>query len=148
MRRAVIPFSNISITFMPAFLASAIRRPLTAGIVPFPGRPSPIDSVKQFILFAVNIPEHAPQPGQATLSISRSCSSVILPLATAPTASNISVRERFLPLYGFDASLPGRCPGIIGPPLTKTVGRSSRAAAISIPGTILSQLGIITSASN
>ena len=36
----------------------------------------------------------------------------------------------------------------IGPPDTNTQGRFSRAAAISIPGTILSQLGMNTSASN
>ena len=49
-----------------------MRFPVTAGIVPFPGRPRPKTSVKQFIEFAVNIPEQAPQPGQATCSISLS----------------------------------------------------------------------------
>ena len=72
MRRAVIPLLNMSITAIPAFLARAMRRPVTAGIVPLPGSPSPIASVRQFIEFAVNIPEQAPQPGQATSSI---CSS-------------------------------------------------------------------------
>ncbi len=36
----------------------------------------------------------------------------------------------------------------MGPPLTKMVGIFKRAAAISRPGTFLSQLGTITSASN
>ena len=35
-------------------------------------------------------------------------------------------------------------PGSMGPPVTKIVGRSSRAAAISIPGTILSHEQSIT----
>ena len=81
---------------MPACFARAILFPVTAGIVPLPGSPSPRDSVRQFIEFAVNIPEQAPQPGQAICSISRNCASEILPEATAPTASNISVNERFL----------------------------------------------------
>ena len=74
-----------------------MRSPVTAGIVPFPGRPRPRTSVRQFIEFAVNIPEHAPQPGHARCSISLSCSSVTLPTASPPTASNISVSERFFP---------------------------------------------------
>ena len=96
MQRAVIFFSKSSITFMPACFASAILFPMVAGIVPLPGSPNPIASVRQFIEFAVNIPEHAPQPGHAICSISFSCASVIFPEATAPTASNISVNERFL----------------------------------------------------
>ena len=95
--RAVIPFLYKFMTAMPACFASAILSPVTAGIVPFPGSPRPRTSVRQFIEFAVNIPEHAPQPGQARCSISLSCSSVIFPTARPPTASNISVSERFLP---------------------------------------------------
>ena len=94
---AVIPFSSISITCIPACLASAILRPLIAGIVPLPGRPRPKTSVRQFIEFAVNIPEQEPQPGQAAYSNSLSCVSDILPAEKVPTASNISDRERFLP---------------------------------------------------
>ena len=146
--RAVIPFLYRSMTAIPACFASAILAPVTAGIVPFPGRPRPRTSVRQFMLFAVNIPEQDPHPGHAMCSISLSCASVIFPLATAPTPSNMSVSERFLSEYGFPSSWLGRCPGIIAPPETKTVGRSRRAAAISMPGTILSQFGIITRASN
>ena len=40
-----------------------------------------------------------------------------------------------------------RCPASIGPPDTKTVGMSSRMAAISMPGVILSQFEMQTSAS-
>ena len=41
-----------------------------------------------------------------------------------------------------------RRPASIGPPETKIVGMLSRAAAISRPGTFLSQLGIMTRPSN
>ena len=37
--------------------------------VPFPGRAKPIASFRQFIEFAVNIPEQHPQVGQAFCSI-------------------------------------------------------------------------------
>ena len=43
---------------------------------------------------------------------------------------------------------PSTRPASIGPPLTKIVGIFSRAAAISRPGTFLSQLGIHTRPSN
>ncbi len=39
-------------------------------------------------------------------------------------------------------------PAFIGPPETKTVGTSTRSAPISMPGTILSQLGMQRSASS
>ena len=39
-------------------------------------------------------------------------------------------------------------PASMGPPETNMVGTFTRAAAISRPGTFLSQLGIITSPSN
>ena len=42
---------------------------------------------------------------------------------------------------------PAWKPANIGPPETVTTGMSSRAAAITMPGTILSQLGINTSPS-
>ena len=42
---------------------------------------------------------------------------------------------------------PSMCPASMGPPETKVVGRSRRAAAMSRPGTFLSQLGTMTSAS-
>ena len=146
--RAVIPLLYNSITCIPACFASAKRRPCTAGIVPFPGRPKPKTSVKQFMLLAVNMPEQAPQPGQATCSSSRNWAAFIFPAERPPTASNMSESERFFPEYGFVASCPGRWPGIMGPPEQNTVGKSKRAAAMNIPGTILSQLGIITRASN
>ena len=53
----------------------------------------------------------------------------------APTASNILDK---------DVSHPPTRPAIIGPPLTTTAGILSLTAAITIPGTILSQLGTST----
>ena len=94
----------------------------------------PIASQRQFILLAVNIPEHEPHPGQAEHSISDNSSSLIFPALTAPTASNTVLR-----------SLPSN--ESMGPPETKTDGKLHLAAAISIPGTTLSQLGMKTSAS-
>ncbi len=65
MSEGFIPFSTSSITFMPACFASLILSAYTAGIVPLPGNPMPSTSVRQFMEFAVNIPEHDPQPGHA-----------------------------------------------------------------------------------
>jgi len=57
-----------------------------------------------------------------------------------------------LPMPSFTSlvmiSLFPSLPGVMGPPVTKTVGRSRRAAAINMPGTILSQLQSMTSPSN
>ena len=47
-----------------------------------------------------------------------------------------------------DVLCPFTCPASIGPPETKIVGTLILAAAINKPGTFLSQLGIITRASN
>ena len=44
-------------------------------MVPLPGSASPIASVRQFIEFAVNMPEQDPQVGQAASSIAASSSS-------------------------------------------------------------------------
>ena len=108
-------------------------------MVPFPERPIPRASVRQFMEFAVYIPEQEPQVGQAFCSKYASSSSSILPAAFAPTASNMLESEVFLPCTW---------PASMGPPDTKTVGTLTLAAAIKSPGTFLSQLGTITSASN
>jgi len=124
----------------PAFLASSCLLGSVASIDPFPGSAIPRTSERQFIEFAVNIPEQEPQEGQAFSSITLSSFSVISPLDTAPTASKAVARSMGLP--------SGRCPAAIGPPLTNITGILSLAAAIIIPGTILSQLGMHTSASS
>src|SRR5262249_7427781 len=108
---------------------------------PLPGRARPIASVRQFIEFAVNMPEQEPQVGQADRSIAPSCASLTDSLADAVIASIRSIFERTTP------SIATVLPASIGPPLTKTVGTLRRNAAISMPGVILSQLEMQTSAS-
>ena len=100
-----------------------------------PGSERPIASVSEFIEFAVNMPEQQPQPGQARRSISSSSSCVTL--GSAPFTM-VVIRSMFSPF---------QCPASIGPPETKTVGMLSLIAAMSIPGVILSQLLMHTSAS-
>ena len=104
-------------------------------MVPLPRRPMPKTSVRQFMELAVYMPEQEPQVGQVCSSNSQSFSSPIFPALWAPTASNMEDRLVFCP--------PTR-PASMGPPLTKMVGMLRRAAAISRPGTFLSQLGTIT----
>ena len=102
-------------------------------MVPLPGRPMPKTSVRQFMVLAVNRPEQEPQPGQAQCSISLNWQASIWPDSKRPAASKT---------VDTLISLPCRRPGSMGPPLTTTAGMFKRAAAMSIPGTILSQLGI------
>ena len=66
----------------------------------------PIASAIELIVLAVNMPPQAPSPGQALRSISPSSSSVIVPSAHAPTASNTLVMSSALPLWS---------PGMIEP---------------------------------
>ena len=90
--------------------------------------------------FAVNMPEQLPQVGQAVFSSQCISSSVMVPAVTWPAASNRLLRS---------VSSPWRPrPASMGPPETSTVGMSRRHAAMSMPGTTLSQLGIRTIASN
>ena len=93
------PFPSSFITASPVSFASARRCEYTAGMVPFPGSAMPSASHRQFIEFAVNMPEHEPQVGQA-------------------------------------------------PPDTNIEGMFTLAAAMSMPGIILSQLPINTAAWN
>ena len=140
MSLGLMSFSNRSMILKPASLARRILAAMTAGMVPLPGRPIPTASVRQFIELAVNMPEQEPQLGQALSSMKHSSSFVMVPALIAPTASNIWERLVLLPF--------GSIPASIGPPDTMTVGTLTLAAAISAPGTVLSQLGISTSPSN
>jgi hypothetical protein len=91
------------------------------------------------MVLAVNMPEQAPAPGQAQFSISFQTSSPISPLDAFGMLANIVLTS-----IGFPSSLPAS----IGPPLQTMAGMSSLAAAITMPGTILSQLGTSTRPSN
>ena len=139
MSRGRMCRSRSSMTRIPACLASRIRAACTAGMVPLPGRATPMVSARQFMELAVNMPAQEPQPGQARSSQRASSSSVICPLRTRPTPSNTVMRS---PLRSVS-----RLPGSMGPPDTSTDGIFRRIMAMSMPGTHLSQLGMKTSAS-
>jgi len=86
---------------------------------------------------AVNMPEQEPQVGQAERSYSSAISSLTLGSAATTMAS---IRSSL-------CSASFVLPASIGPPETNTTGILRRMAAISMPGVILSQLEIHTSAS-
>ncbi len=128
----------ISTTCRPARRKSCSRSAWVASTVPLPGSPRPSASTRQFIELAVNMPEHEPQVGQAERSISATSASLRLGSAAATIAST---RSSLWP-----PAVAG-APASIGPPETKTAGMFSRSAASSMPGVILSQLEMHTSAS-
>ncbi len=117
-----------------ASLIISLRWSLTASAVPLYGRANPNTSIKQFIEFAVNIPEHEPQVGQAFCSISKNSSFEIDPSLNAPTASNIEESVKALPSEDK--------PAFIGPPEQKIAGTLVRTDANNMPGVILSQFGM------
>ena len=135
MSLGLMSIASSSITFMPAFFAKRMRAAYTAGMVPLPGSAMPSASERQFMLLAVNMPEQEPQPGQASSSSAANSLSSFFPAAQAPTPSNTEFK-----------SVEPR-PESMGPPLMTMEGMLSRAAAISMPGTTLSQLGTSTMAS-
>ncbi len=106
--------------------------------MPLPGSAMPMTSARQFIELAVNMPEHEPQVGHALHSMAARPSSSSLPAWCRPTASKTLLRS---------SVRPSRWPASIAPPPTMTAGTLRRIAAISMPGTILSQHGTSTSAS-
>ena len=65
MSRGRMFFFTSSIIFMPACFARRRRAEYAAGMVPLPGSAMPIASERQFIEFAVYMPEQEPQVGQA-----------------------------------------------------------------------------------
>ena len=81
MSRGQIFWRSISITAMPACLARRRRSEYTAGMVPLPASPMPRASVRQFMEFAVYMPEQDPQVGQAFSSNSHTSSSLMVPAA-------------------------------------------------------------------
>ena len=95
----------------------------------------PSASAIEAIVFAVYIPPQAPSPGQIARSIRPRSSSDILPALQAPTASNASmmVTSFSVPSSSFTQ------PGMIEPAYKNTDERLSRAAAINMPGSDLSQ---------
>ena len=65
--------------YAPEALVTKMRAEYAAGMVPFPHSPMPSTSVRQFIEFAVYIPEQEPQVGQVFRSYSQSFSASIFP---------------------------------------------------------------------
>ena len=88
---------------------------------------------------AVNMPEQEPQVGQADRSMVATSASDTLSSAAATMAS---MRSTF-----FKTPSAMNLPASMGPPETNTAGMLRRSAAISMPGVILSQLEMHTSAS-
>ena len=129
-----IPLRKSSINAKAASRARARRSGAVARMVPLPGSAMPSASHKQFMEFAVNIPLQLPHVGHAADSSSASRASSIVPATRAPTPSNTEMRSTVRPLRSM--------PACIGPPERKIVGRFTRAAPMSIPGTILSQFGM------
>ena len=72
-------FFTSSMICIPACLARRSRADHTAGMVPLPRRPMPMASVRQFMEFAVYMPEQEPQVGQALFSYSSRPASSSLP---------------------------------------------------------------------
>ncbi len=93
-----MPRRNKLTTAAPARCASSSRRESMAGGDALPGKLMPSASAILDIVFAVNMPPHAPSPGQASRSISSSSCCDIFPAAHAPIASNTVVMSMFLPL--------------------------------------------------
>ena len=121
----------------PARRNNCSRSACVAKVEPLPGKARPSASVKQFIELAVNMPEHEPQVGHALRSYSATFASDAFSSAATTIAST---RSR-------PCSDSLVLPASIGPPDTNTVGMLRRKAAISMPGVILSQLEMHTSAS-
>src|SRR6202030_3113006 len=116
-----------------------LRSAWVASTEPLPGSDSPSASVRQFIELAVNMPEQEPQVGQAERSITATSASETLESAAAAIGSLRSTLR--VPVEGLTL------PASIGPPETTTAGMLRRIAAISMPGVILSQFEMHTSAS-
>ena len=75
----------------PASMQSSFLEDETASFAELLGRLSPKASIADAIVLAVYIPPHAPGPGMAFDSISRSSMSEILPSECAPTASKTEI---------------------------------------------------------
>src|ERR1019366_1907055 len=132
------PLARAATAAAPVRRASSVRSADTAGGVAEPGSAMPSASAQADMVLAVYMPAHDPAPGQAARSMARASASDISPAAWAPTASNTSwmVTER-----------PFAQPGRTGPRGRNAAGMFSRAQAMSMPGSDLSQPAMATRAS-
>ncbi len=138
--RAVIPRSRSFMTAWPESCAARSRPAITAGMVEVPGRHMPIASATAPMVLAVPRKEQEPTQGVASSSSLSNSEAEMVPSASIPTASaSVELSE----------DRPSNwTPPSIGPPTTRIAGTSRRAAAMSMPGTILSQEPSRTTASN
>jgi hypothetical protein len=121
----------------PASRNSRSRSACVASVEPLPGSDSPSASVRQFIELAVNMPEQEPQVGQALRS-------------TRPRARRRPSGRRRSPSHRSGRATAWRawsCRPPSARPRRTPPGMFRRSAAISMPGVILSQLEMHTSAS-
>jgi hypothetical protein len=81
---------STSIASRPASAATSRLRSSWAGTMAAPSGLMPITSNTIAIVFAVNCPPHAPNPGEAASSSSVSSASVSRPAECAPIPSNTS----------------------------------------------------------
>src|SRR5690625_2620356 len=103
----------------PACSKRRRRREWVAKVVPLPGSAKPKAAVRQFMEFAVNIPEQEPQVGQADSSTIVRPASSTSSLADAVIAVIRSVGALATP------STTTAFPASIGPPETKMeIGRA------------------------
>src|SRR5882672_11102842 len=103
---------------------SSQRRACVASKVPLPGSARPKASFRQFMLLAVNMPEHEPHVGHAERSIFSSSSS----LTDESLDAIIESIKSNLRIVGLPSRsiVPTILPASIGPPDTKIVGMFRR----------------------
>jgi hypothetical protein len=115
-------------------LAGAVREAVAAPVdgrrAAEPGSDMPSASPTAAIVLAVYMPPHAPSPGQIGPLDAVDLLAVILP-GQAGADGLEGVDDRHV--------RPSTCPGMIEPAYRNTAARSSRAAAIIMPGSDLSQ---------
>ena len=140
MSRAVMPCRMSSTTASPERREIPSRRRSTAGGAADPGSDMPMASAALAIVLAVYMPPQAPSPGQMARSMMSTSSRDIRPRAQAPTASKASMIVTVFSVPSVSLAKPGR----MDPAYTKTLARSRRAAAMSMPGRLLSHPAKVT----
>ena len=131
MSREPLPCFTISVIATPVAVASISLFGSAAGVIAPFGRHMPIASAIPHMVFAVPKKVHEPQDPQILSSSAENSSSVIFPFLYEAAASVVCVLSSGFP---FSSAVPRS----IGPAGKNMHGMSSLAAAMSIPGTILS----------
>ena len=134
--RAVMPWRSSSTTASPDLCANVSRRRSAEGGAAEPGSDMPIASATDAMVLAVYMPPQAPSPGQIARSMRSTSSRLMSPRAQAPTASKASmiVTSFSVPSVELDPARRDRARVE-----EHADARSRRAAAMSMPGSDLSQ---------